>query len=67
MLRKWRRVAKFGFGLYHRPLPLPTVMKHDQMKHDQRKDDLVEGTQAKTTKWATKCAVSVFQGNFGFL
>ena len=43
------------------PPPLPTVKK------SKRKDDLVEGTQAKTTKWAKKCAVSVFQGNFGFL
>ena len=27
-------------------------------------DDLVEGAQAKTTKYATKYAVNVFQGNF---
>ena len=27
-------------------------------------DDLVEGTQAKTTKYITKYAVNVFQGNF---
>ena len=27
-------------------------------------DDLVKGAQAKTTKYATKYAVNVFQGNF---
>jgi len=27
-------------------------------------DDLVEGTQARTTKYATKYTVNVFQGNF---
>ena len=27
-------------------------------------DDLVEGAQAKTTKYATKYAVNGFQGNF---
>ena len=27
-------------------------------------DDLAEGAQAKTTKYATKYAVNVFQGNF---
>ena len=27
-------------------------------------DDLVDGAQAKTTKYATKYAVNVFQGNF---
>ena len=29
-------------------------------------DDLVKGTQAKTTKYATKYPLDVFQGNFGF-
>ena len=31
---------------------------------DRELDDLVEGAQAKTTKYATKYAVNVFQGNF---
>ena len=29
-------------------------------------DDLVEGAQAKTTKYATKCAVNVFKVIFAF-
>ena len=43
--------------------------KEEQQQHlaclDVSKlDDLVEGAQAKTTKYATKYTVNVFQGNF---
>ena len=31
---------------------------------DHELDDLVKGAQAKSTKYATKYAVNVFQGNF---
>lgn len=31
---------------------------------DRELDDLVEGTQAKTAKYATKYTVNVFQGTF---
>ena len=31
---------------------------------DRELDDLVDGAQAKSTKYATKYAVNVFQGNF---
>ena len=32
--------------------------------NDDELDDLVEGAQAKSTKYATNYAVSVFKGNF---
>ena len=38
--------------------------KEEQQRFSCLDDDLVEGAQAKTTKYATKYTVNVFQGNF---
>ena len=64
----------FDLGIDHLFPPDPEERK--QKKEEQQRfacldvsklDDLVEGAQAKTTKYATyatKYAVNVFQGNF---
>ena len=61
---------RFYLGIDHLFPSEPGERK--QMKEEQRfacldvskLDDLVEGAQAKTTKYTTKYAVNVFQGNF---
>ena len=61
----------FDLGIDHLLLSEPEERK--QKKEEQqcfacldviKQDDLVEGAQAKTTKYATKYTVNVFQGNF---
>ena len=61
----------FGLGIDHLFPSDPEERK--QKKEEQQRfacldvsklDDLVEGAQAKTTKYATKYAENVFQGNF---
>ena len=60
----------FDLGIDHL---FPSDPKERKQKKEQQRfacldvrklDDLVEGAQAKTTKYATKYAVNVFQGNF---
>ena len=41
-----------------------TVEKRFAQLNDDELDDFVEGAQAKSTKYATNYAVSVFKGNF---
>jgi len=65
-----KNFPNFDLGLSYLFPPDPDGKK--QKKEEQRfaylddreLDDLVEGAQAKTTKYATKYAVNVFQGNF---
>ena len=61
----------FDLGIDHLFPSVPEERK--QKKEEQQRfacfdvsklDDLVEGTQAKTTKYITKYAVNVFQGKF---
>ena len=42
----------------------PKRQKTEETRFAQLNDDLVEGAQAKSTKYATNYAVSVFKGNF---
>jgi len=65
-----KNFPNFDLGLSYLFSPDPEGKK--QKKEEQRfaylddreLDDLVEGAQAKTTKYATKYAVNVFQGDF---
>ena len=66
-----KNFPNFDLGLSYLFPPDPEGKK--QKKEEQQRfaylddrelDDLVEGAQAKTTKYATKYAVKVFQGNF---
>ena len=59
----------FVLGIDHLLPSEPEERKHVRKKEEQQRfacldvskpDDLVEGAQAKTTKYATKCAVKVF-------
>ena len=61
----------FDLGIDHH---FPSEPKERKQKKEEQQhfacpyvsklDDFVEGAQAKTTKYATKYAVNIFQGNF---
>ena len=58
-----------GFGYLFPPEPEAKKQKKEEPQRfacldDCELDNLVEGAQAKTTKYATKYALNVFQGNF---
>ena len=56
----------FNLGLdeYLKPKQQKTEEKRFAQLNDDELDDPVEGAQAKSTKYATNYAVSVFKGNF---
>ena len=58
-----------GLGYLFPPEPEEKKQKKEEPQrfaclNDRELDDLVEEAQAKSTKYATKYAVNVFQGNF---
>lgn len=64
-----KKFPNFDLGLSFLFPPDPEGKKQKKEQRfayldDRELDDLVEGAQAKTTKYATKYAVNVFQGNF---
>ena len=56
----------FNLGLdeYLKPKRQKTELTRFGQLNDDHLDDLVEGTQAKSTKYSTNYAVSVSKGNF---
>ena len=61
-----------GFDNLFTPEPEKKKQKKEEPQRfaclDERElDDLVEGAQAKSTKYATKYAVNVLQGNIAFI
>ena len=56
----------FNLGLdeYLKPKRQKTEETRFAQLNDDELDDLIEGAQAKSTKYATNYAVSVFTGNF---
>ena len=58
----------FNLGLDECLKPKPKRQKTEETRfaqlNEDELDDLVEGAQAKSTKYATNYAVSVFKGNF---
>ena len=56
----------FNLGLdeYFKPKRQKTEETRFAQLNEDELDDLVEGAQAKSTKYATNYAVSVFKGNF---
>ena len=65
----------FDLGIDHLFPSEPKEKKQKKEEEQQRfpcldvskLDELVEGAQAKTTKYATECTVNVSQGNFSHL
>ena len=53
-----------GLGEYLKAKRQKTEETRFAQLNDDELDDLVEGAQAKSTKYATNYAVSVFKGNF---
>ena len=53
-----------GLDEYLKPKRQKIEEKRFAQLNDDELDDLVKGTQAKSTKYATNYAVPVFKGNF---
>ena len=69
---KWIKICQiliWGWADLFPPEPEEKKQKKEEPQrfaclNDRELDDLVEEAQAKSTKYATKYAVNVFQGNF---
>ena len=58
------QISIWAVDEYLKPKRQKTEETRFAQLNDNELDDLVEGAQAKSTKYATNYAVSVFKGNF---